>query len=250
MMKPEFEAGNGIRATRSANAQVIAGVLTVLALAVFISAPMVPNRFHNIYLVLVAALTALPVLAVLLMGVSKGLYTIEFERKAVIISPDGSRTGAMPNLSAVCCLPVGALIILAFIRTGYVFSWWSTVPVVFAGGAAAALMMQWVRSWISLPASIIMWAALWGSSTVVLGNEIFDRSAPNIFRTHITYEHITPGKRTRYYLTIAPWGRKSETDDIGVTRDFYLSVSIGQEICTYLHPGAFGARWYEVDHCQ
>ena len=249
-MNPEFEASNGIRAMRSANARVIAIVLTVLAVAVCVSAILLPDRFRNIYLALVAALTVLPLLAVLLMRVSKGLYTIELERQVVIINPDGSRTGAMPNLGAVYCLPVSALVLLAFSRTGYVFDWWSTVPVVFAGAVAAALMMQWVRGSISLPPLIIMWAALWGSSIVVLGNEIFDKSAPNIFRTHITYEHITTGKRTRYYLTIAPWGRKSETDDIGVTRDFYLSVSIGQEICAYLHPGAFGARWYEVDLCR
>jgi hypothetical protein len=239
-----------IRATRSANAQVIAGGLTVLAVAVWIGALMLPNRFHSIYLTLVAALTALPLLGVLLMRVSKGLYTIELERQVVIINPDGSRTGAMPNLGAVCCLPVSALVFLAFTRTGYVFDWWSTIPVVLVGGMAAALMMQWVRGSTTLPPLIIMWAALWGSSTVVLGNGIFDKSAPEIFHTHITYEHITTGRRTHYYITIAPWGRKSETDDIGVTRDFYLSVSIGQEVCAYLHPGAFGARWYEVDLCQ
>jgi hypothetical protein len=248
MTKPEFEASSDIRGTRSANARVIAIALTVVALVVGPSAVLVPGGFRNLYL----ALTALSPLAVLLTGVSKGLYTIKLERRATFFNLFDYRKGTVANLDAVFMSPISILCLLALIHPGYVVDWWSAIPAIFAGGGAAALMMLWVRNWISPPALIFLCAGLWGGCTVFLSNEIFDKSSPNVFHTHVTDKHMSAsstGRRTTYHLTIAPWGPKLETGDIRVTHDFYVSLSTGQEICISLHPGAFGVRWYEVDLC-
>jgi len=221
-------------------------------MALSVGAALLPDGLPNTYVALVTGLTLLPLLAVILVGTSKGLYVMKFHPGAVSIDLNDFRKGAAPNLAAVCCLPISALSFLAVSRTGYIFNFWSTFQVMLAGGIAAALTVQWVQSWfwVSLPTLIIVWAAIWGGSTAVLGNCILDGTAPKIIRVRVTAKHITAGKRPSYNLTLAPWGPKFEADDLSVTGDLYFSVLAGEEICVYLHPGAFGARWWEASLCQ
>jgi hypothetical protein len=81
----------------------------------------------------------------------------------------------------------------------------------------------------------------------VQANALLDDAAPEEFEAQITDKHISTGKSTTYYLTLAPWGPRTEAEDITVTQDFYEQASVGETIPLLLYPGALEVPYLIVE---
>jgi hypothetical protein len=91
-------------------------------------------------------------------------------------------------------------------------------------------------------------AYAWG--LVAEANSLFDRAAPQTFRTRVVDKYESAGERhTSWNLTFAPWGpvKTQGAEDVG--RRVYDRLNKGDIACVSLHPGALRIRWYEVDRC-
>jgi uncharacterized membrane protein len=82
--------------------------------------------------------------------------------------------------------------------------------------------------------------------TFVLSNCLFDKSKPEIFKSEVTDKEISSGKSTTYYLTLKPWGPRTETEKVSVTKDEYEATAKGAIVSIYLRHGLFNTPWFYI----
>jgi hypothetical protein len=119
---------------------------------------------------------------------------------------------------------------------GFMFIAWLLVRSLRAEGAAI------------LTLALLMTAYGYGASALV--NRQLDRGEPEVFTTQVMGKHVSSGKATTYYLELAPWGPRSEAEDVDSGRSVYERVRKGDTVCVYLWPGALGMRQFAVAACR
>ncbi len=82
--------------------------------------------------------------------------------------------------------------------------------------------------------------------TYVTSNCLFDKSEPEIFKSEVTDKEISSGKSTTYYLTLKPWGPRTETERVSVTKDEYEVTAKGDTVDIYLRQGLLKTPWFYV----
>ncbi|MBX2969981.1 MAG: hypothetical protein KF803_11470 [Cyclobacteriaceae bacterium] len=82
--------------------------------------------------------------------------------------------------------------------------------------------------------------------TFVLSNCLFDKSEPEIFNSEVTDKEISSGKSTTYYLTLRPWGPRTETEKVSVTKDEYEATDKGDIVSIYLRHGLLNTPWFYI----
>lgn len=82
--------------------------------------------------------------------------------------------------------------------------------------------------------------------TFVLSNCLFDKSEPEIFNSEVTDKEISSRKSTIYYLTLKPWGPRTETEKVSVTKDEYEATDKGDTVSIYLRHGFFNTPWFYI----
>lgn len=85
---------------------------------------------------------------------------------------------------------------------------------------------------------------------VLLGNCIFDETAPQRFQPTITDKRIVSGKSTTRYFTVTPFGPQHDTLEISVNKTFYERADINDRININLKQGLFNIPWYSVHPIQ
>ncbi|MGO9486182.1 MAG: hypothetical protein ACLPX9_16630 [Rhodomicrobium sp.] len=189
---------------------------------------------------LIAALAALPPLAVMLVIASNGLFCIEDE---------DIRNTARANLAALFIMAPLALTLRAWIDIN-VLDWKEALEAGALLGLAAALLFLPARGKGKYSTiMLLVFSLIWGSGAAVFYNSYFDRSRPSVFRTQIVSMHETNERTPSFRLKVQPWGPRTEPQDVEVDRSFYASVSPGMPVCIYLFNGALHIRWFETHHC-
>ncbi len=106
---------------------------------------------------------------------------------------------------------------------------------------------------LSTPITLfVLWAIClgYGWGVAVEANALFDRAAPQEFQVQVNGKHISYGRRhTNYDLELAPWGPRTGGSSVDVGSRIYGQVSVGDNVCIALHPGAFKVRWWKVRVC-
>ena len=82
--------------------------------------------------------------------------------------------------------------------------------------------------------------------TYAISNCLFDKSEPEIFKSEVTDKEISSGKSTTYYLTLKPWGPRTETERVSVTKDEYETTDKGDTVDVYLRQGLLKTPWFYV----
>jgi hypothetical protein len=82
--------------------------------------------------------------------------------------------------------------------------------------------------------------------TYVISNCLFDKTEPEIFKSEVTDKEISSGKSTSYYLTLKPWGPRTETERVSVAKDDYEATDKGDTVDIYLRQGLLKTPWFYV----
>jgi hypothetical protein len=83
--------------------------------------------------------------------------------------------------------------------------------------------------------------------TYVVTNCMFDKTEPAVFSSEVTDKEITSGKSTTYYLTLKPWGPRTETERVSVTKDQYEGIEKGDTVAIYLGQGLLKTPWFYLE---
>ncbi|ALI99089.1 hypothetical protein [Rufibacter tibetensis] len=100
---------------------------------------------------------------------------------------------------------------------------------------------------IGMGALFFCMMAFYGYGVSVMANVLLDNSAPEIYTAQVTDKHISNGNSTTYYLTLEPWGPRTEPEDISVSSEFYETVPVGANIPVQLYQGALNTPWLVVE---
>ena len=230
--KSEDRARQVVRAKRA----VI--FLNVLAAAGFFGVIFV-RQFTTLFVVLLAML---PLVVILLMITSRGIYQVE-----------GRRNDARPNLGYAYLFPGFGLAMCA-LRDSDALRW---APLL-VGGAIVALLMtaacaagdRGLRQRLGALLPLLLVSLAYGFGLVAEANVLPDRSSPQVFQVRVLGKHISRGKSTTYYLHLDSWGPQLERTQVSVAGEFYNSTAEGQFVCAAVHPGVLRVPWYRVGPCN
>ena len=184
----------------------------------------------------------LPLIAVVLLVRSNGIYQIE-----------GRRQDARPSLALAFLLPGMVLAILALGRF-HTLQW---KPILYFA-ALLAISLTFIivsadrglrqRPWAILP--ILIFSAFYVLGLIVAADSVLDRSRPQTYQVTVIDKHISTGKSTTYYLHLNPWGPETRETQVTVSPSLYNSTPIGEPVCIFLYSGALRVPWYRVANCR
>ena len=194
------------------------------------------------YEVVIAVLAAIPLVAIVVMARSHGLYRF-----------DGRPGVSHPYLGPVVMGP-GMILGLRAMLDFDLLEWRQVLgPVALV---AVVLTLLLIRADSTLPrrpamlgaALLFMIAYAYGG--IVEANALLDRSPPQVFKVPVISKRVTSGEHPTARLLLDRWGARTFTTDVAVPRAFYDQVKPGDPVCVQLRPGALAIPWYAVGNCR
>jgi len=194
--------------------------------------------YPNPYPLAMLAAGVLPLIAIVLLARSHGLYQIE-----------GRRNDARPSLAGVFIFPSCALAYRA-IQDLHFLQW---KPLLFATLALAAILTIFLAQSDShfhnravAAISLFFVGSMYCFGAVAHFDVLADRSAPVIYQTQVLGKHADNGRTTTYYLRVAPWGPLQDAQEIAVPLALYRIIKPGQPVDIHLFSGSLHLPWYSV----
>jgi hypothetical protein len=189
----------------------------------------------------IAMLSALPLIALVLLVRSRGIYEIE-----------GRRIEARPSLAPLFIFPGLVLALRALLDLNLLH--WTPILTISALLAAAIMLVvaKADRSAGTRPVALLvisLFAAAYSYGLIANANSLLDHSSPQTFPVTVVGKHISDDKSPTYYLHLNPWGPQPAPTEVSVPSPLYASTSTGQQVCVYLHSGALRVPWYVVAQC-
>jgi len=235
---PELGFHSETRKEHVEQARRIARNLTIAAWIAFFWALLFPHPYGLV--MLVAAV--LPMVSLVLLVRSKGIYQME-----------GRHKDARPSLAVAFLFP-GMGLALRAMQDFHLFQWKPILSMAAFCSLGIALIMYQAdsgmrkRPWSLLP--IVLFGSFYAYGAIAQSNALLDKSSSNAFTAIVTRKHVVHGKSASYHFRLDPWGPQLDETDITVPRQLYNATSIGDRVCIYLHPGALRIPWYQIAQCQ
>lgn len=226
------------RKQRIAEAKETAKYLNVISWALLVWGFFFPRP----YALVIGALTLLPLIAVVLLIRSRGIYQIE-----------GRRNDARPSLAVPFIFP-GMVLVLRTSLDLHLLQW---VPLLVADAICTVVFALIVarfdvglrkRPWSIL--ILLFLGAFYFYGAIAQWNSLLERSSPQTYEVTVIGKHIVGGKTTTYHLRLDAWGPLTDPDDVTVTARLYDYTAIGNTVCVHLYPGALRIPWYRVTACR
>lgn len=194
--------------------------------------------YPNPYPLSMLAVGALPLIAVVLLARSHGLYQIE-----------GRRNDARPSLAGAFIFPS---CILAF-RTIQDLHFLQWKPLLLATFALAAVLTIFLlqsdphfHNRAVTAVSMFFVGTMFCYGAIAQFDVLADRSAPVAYQAEVLGKRADNGRTTTYYLQVAPWGPRHDSDEIAVSRSLYAAITPGQSVSIHLYSGALHLPWFSV----
>jgi len=194
--------------------------------------------YPNPYPLAMLAAGVLPLIVIVLLARSHGLYQIE-----------GRRNDARPSLAFAFIFPGCALAYRA-IQDLHFLEW---KPLVLATLALAAILAIFLaqsdphfHNRAVAAISIFFLGSMYCYGAIAQFDVLADRSAPATYQTQVVSKRADNGRTTIYYLQLAPWGPLHGSEEIEVSRALYLALSPGQPVSIRLYSGALHLPWFSV----
>lgn len=191
----------------------------------------------------VIACVSLPLIGFLSVKFWKGLIQIDVEKGSVY------PTVAFPILFPGLIL--GLRVMLDFSIEKYSNIW---IPAIVISCIYAALVIvsskkmsfKNAKAYFSI-LSYVAFGFLYGYSTVVATNCVFDNSEPKVFASEVLGKTINESRKSKtYYLNLSPWGEKTEAEKISVDSDLYNNIHTGDKVSVYQFKGRLDIPWVVV----
>ena len=194
--------------------------------------------YPNPYPLAMLVAGVLPLIAIVLLARSHHLYQIE-----------GRRNDARPSLAFTFIFPGCALAYRA-IQDLHFLEW---KPLVLATLALAAILTIFLaqsdplfHNRVVAAVSIFFIGSMYCYGAVSQFDVLADRSAPATYQTQVLAKRADNGRTTSYYLQVAPWGPRHDSEEINVSRALYRAISPGQPVSIHLYSGALHLPWFSV----
>jgi hypothetical protein len=184
------------------------------------------------------AVAALPLLTIVLLARSRGLYQIE-----------GRRNDARPSLAFAFIFPS---CILAFraIHDLHFLEWKSLLLATFALAAVLTIFLlqsdPHFHNRTATAVSMFFIGTMFCYGAIAQFDVLADHSAPATYQAEVLGKRADNGRTTTYYLQVAPWGPRHDSDEIAVSRSLYAVITPGQSVSIHLYPGALHLPWFSV----
>jgi hypothetical protein len=194
--------------------------------------------YPNPYPLAMLAAGVLPLIAIVLLARSHGLYQIE-----------GRRNDARPSLAVAFIFPSCAL---AF-RTIQDLHFLEWKPLLLATLALAALLTIFLaqsdphfHNRAVAAISLFFIGTMFSFGVIAQFDVLTDRSAPTTYQTHVLGKRADNGRTTSYFLRVEPWGPRRDSQEIEVSSALYRAISPGQPVSIHLYSGALHLPWFSV----
>lgn len=198
--------------------------------------------FPRPYALVVLTLTALPLIALLMVVQSPGIYQLEGRKK------DARPSLALPFIMPGMVLLMRATLSLHLLRWTQVLAPAAVIGFILTIVAAKSDRGLQKRPWALLP--ILAFALVYAGAALAHLDSVLDKAAPQRFQVAVTGKHVNHGKTTTYSLMLEPWGPQTAGSSISVPSSLYYYADVGVTVCVDLYPGALGMPWYEVNLCR
>jgi len=189
----------------------------------------------------VISLALMPWVAVAMVLSSSGFYRL-----------DGLRNEANPQLGTAFVLPpLGLLVrslefdVLDFQRAISTAAIVTVVLLVVIFTLVQELRGRWHSRLL-----VAGFFALYAWDVVIIGNARMDQGAAELFEVEIVDKHASTGRNSTYELTLEPWGRRTETNTVTISRNLYYALEVGEKACIGVWPGALQIKWFTVFDCD
>jgi hypothetical protein len=194
--------------------------------------------YPNPYPLSMLAVGALPLIAIVLLARSHGLYQIE-----------GRRNDARPSLAVAFIFPSCVLAFRA-IQDLHFLEW---KPLLLATSTLAAVLTIFLlqsdphfHNRAVAAVSMFFIGTMFCFGAIAQFDVLADHQAPATYQTEVLGKRADNGRTTTYYLRVAPWGPRHDSDEIAVSRSLYRAINPGQAVSIRLYPGALHLPWFSV----
>ena len=197
------------------------------------------------YKYLVIVCVCLPLIGLLTVKLSKGLIKVDAEKES-----------AYPTVVFPLMFPGIILFlrgIIDFSIEDYSHIWLpailiSLIFVAFTIVVSKKKTIKKAKDYFEI-ISYVLFGFIYGYSTVVVTNCVFDNSKPEIFASEVLSKTISGGRKGTFYdLNLSPWGKNTEANKITVDSNLYNNVEVGDEVSVYRFEGRFDIPWVVVDY--
>ena len=94
---------------------------------------------------------------------------------------------------------------------------------------------------------IFVLAGIYSYSLLIFSNCYYDKSAAEEWPVKIVNRQISGSRVKSYDLTLSPWGRFKNDNQIGVSGRYFDKVQDADGITIYLEKGIWGVPWYRLE---
>ncbi len=221
-------------------AKTVAKVLNGISIAAMVWGLFFPRPND----VMIALLACLPLIAIVMLAPSKGLYHM-----------GGLRSDRRPSLGPAF-LGCGLVLFLRALQdiNLHPLYWVTAITSAILVGGVLTLIVVGAdpRTREGTWALVLVGASIYSYGAIAEADTLLDRSAPRITEVLVVSKHSSSSARgsTSWYLRVGKWGPFLEPNDVSVPGPFYQSVSSGQTVCIKLYSGALNIPWYFVSTCH
>jgi hypothetical protein len=125
-------------------------------------------------------------------------------------------------------------------------------PVAFCVGIAITALLYFTGLNKSAEAAkgqvifMLIMGMLYGYGSTLEVNCAFDKSTAQIFTAQVLDHRVTRGKSNTYYLSLSPWGPRTDAEEVSVPRWLYNEVPVGQTVKIKFKTGLLNIPWFVV----
>jgi hypothetical protein len=210
----------------------LARVLTVTAFLTILWGFIFPFPYE----LAISILAALPWIAVETVRRSGGLFRV-----------DTNRNDTHPNVALPFIFP-GLVLMLRSVSDYNVLQ--SPAVAWFSIGIGGLLCLSafavdpTLRGKVGTTASLFAFSLAYGYGFAIEANTLLDRSPGTSYIASVASKRIVKGKTTTYELSLGPWGPKTKSNKLTVSRATYDPIQPGDVVFLTLKQGALGVSWY------
>ncbi len=234
---PEFGATADERRARLDAGKKLANTFTYLTYAIAAWVYLYPQP----YAAAVSALALLPILAMVIVARSDGLYRIHKQRN------DAHPTFIVPVFLPALVLAIRAVSDIHLLDWTLAGEWAAGLAVVLTG--FLALSDRQIAGRPSYCALYGLLMCAYGYGGIVLANALLDHGSGQHYESAVLAKSITRGRHTSYHLRLAPWGPREQARSVDVPSSTYREFEVGDPVCIGLRSGAVGIAWFTISRC-
>lgn len=97
-----------------------------------------------------------------------------------------------------------------------------------------------LRDLVTCAGALLLALPLGATDLMLIGNGLFDTSAPVAHETRVTHLRFTSGKNTSYYVTFGSWHPGEATIELSIGSSLYYKLAVGTSLSVTTSQGALG----------